>query len=354
MKFGDRTICAKAFSGSIGNAEALAIKSMYTSMADESCSITPGGLVRDGDASISSAKHEICNELGLVDYADHACVVHINRNVPNHLWSLYTKKPGWSQYFRTHKAYPAAYPTSNTQTWNTTKKYQIYKKHFIDAVRRRVATEFVLAQADSKHQEAVAWLVHACKCVARCIVRCFTGDHSKCEQWSRVCTAHTTVDYMPRHLPNGQVASMTSNDKVLFFHALLKSKLGEKVVRAQRDNLTTNTVESRWKSSDKSNMKGITSSRNHVAKAASGYLKHSTGVGLDVIRIAQTTGAGLPPSIISRAIRKRTQHAQGGSERCKKLRRASRKRKNVLRQPILVEPLTDKGVVYKGKTVDFR
>jgi hypothetical protein len=80
-----------------------------------------------------------------------------------------------------------------------------------------------------------------------------------------------------------------------------------------RDNLTTNTGESKWKSSDKSNMKGITSSRNHVAKAASGYLKHSTGVGLDVIRIAQTTGAGLPPSIISRAIRKRTQHAQGGS-----------------------------------------
>ena len=30
-KFGDRTIGAKAFSGSIGNAEALAIKSMYTS-----------------------------------------------------------------------------------------------------------------------------------------------------------------------------------------------------------------------------------------------------------------------------------------------------------------------------------
>ena len=66
MKFGDRTICAKAFSGSIGNAEALAIKSMYTSMADESCSITPGGLVRDGDASISSAKHEICNEVWLI------------------------------------------------------------------------------------------------------------------------------------------------------------------------------------------------------------------------------------------------------------------------------------------------
>ncbi len=84
---------------------------------------------------------------------------------------------------------------------------------------RRVATEFVIAQADSKHREdPVAWLVHACKCVARCIVRCFTGDHSKCEQWSRVCTAHTTVDYTPRHLPNGQVVSMTSNDKsVVFF-----------------------------------------------------------------------------------------------------------------------------------------
>ena len=72
---------------------------------------------------------------------------------------------------------------------------------------------------------------------------------------------------------------MPTSDQTLWFDELLTCKLGEVVVRAQRNKLDTNMVEARWKSSDKANQKGVVSRVNHVTKAAAGYMKHSTGKG---------------------------------------------------------------------------
>ena len=89
--------------------------------------------------------------------------------------------------------------------------------------------------------------------------------------------------------------------------------------------------------------------RNHVAKAAGGYMKHSTGRGLDGVRIAQATGALVPPSLISRAVRKRKAYADHASVEAKKRRRVAHKNKKELRQPILTKSADSDDVAYKGK-----
>jgi hypothetical protein len=76
-----------------------------------------------------------------------------------------------------------------------------------------------------------------------------------------MCNNSKTVDYIPKHLPNREYVKMTTEDQELVFNTLLKCKLGEKMVRLQRDNLNTNTVESRWKSTDCANIKGIIHTR---------------------------------------------------------------------------------------------
>ena len=52
----------------------------------------------------------------------------------------------------------------------------------IDALRRRCVAEFAIAQSKQLRNEATPrqWLVKTCTRLAMYIVRCFTGDHSKC------------------------------------------------------------------------------------------------------------------------------------------------------------------------------
>ncbi len=158
-------------------------------------------------------------------------MVHINRNLPNRIWELYTKKK-FSTDFANSKACPTSYNLD--EKWNTTKKYQTYKKHVIDAVRRRSAAEFALAQTEAvslerPDAERNAWLVRACRRVAKVIVLCFTGDHSRCDTWSRLCRAKGLSDYVPRHLPNNSYLCMSDRDKVLLFEVLLASKFDKKM-----------------------------------------------------------------------------------------------------------------------------
>ncbi len=89
--------------------------------------------------------------------------------------------------------------------------------------------------------------------------------------------------------------------------------------------------------------------RNHPAKAAAGYLKHSTGRGLDSVRIAQATGALMSGALVTRAVRKRKAYEIQSSAEAKKRRRLSRQRKKEFRRPVLAKTPDSGSVAYKGK-----
>jgi hypothetical protein len=142
------------------------VKAIYTDIHADA-ELVPGALIRDGDASISAAKRDVCEQLHIENKEDHACVVHINRNLPNRIWELYTKKK-FSTDFANSKACPTSYNLD--EKWNTSKKYQTYKKHVMDAVRRRSAAEFALAQTEAVSLERT-------QCLARAgVSTCSQGD----------------------------------------------------------------------------------------------------------------------------------------------------------------------------------
>lgn len=315
-----------------------------------------GNIVRDGDAAVSKAKREEEERLGLPPGQDHACVVHVSRNLPKHLWKAYTTCK-WSKDFTNAKANPEAYSHGDDEEkWTTAKKYQTYKKHVIDAIRRRAVTEFAYAQhakRDIPDGQRTAWLVKTCRRAAKCIVRCFTGDHSKCSSWSRMCTAHERDKYVPNHLPNGEYLNMSARDKYLLLRILLKHKLGEAMVVAQRDNLNTNVVEYRWKSTNISSMKGLTSARNHKAKSVSGYLKHSTGYGVDQLRIAVAVGSIVSRALVKRALNKHERHMRQVSAVSKDKRRKAKMARNEFRRAKRQGAGAEDEPGYVGSTKDF-
>ena len=137
---------------------------------------------------------------------------------------------------------------------------------------------------------------------------------------------------------------MSTGDQALFLKTILRVKLGKKIVTAQRDNRHTNPVETRWKSTLKANMKGVTSRVTHAAKSYSGYMKHSTGRGLDSIRIFRQLGMTLPESALARAKRKRAMYKLQSSEDT-----IVRRRRVVRRKDILNNVYGIQDTAYQGK-----
>jgi hypothetical protein len=308
-------------------------------------SLDLGSTIRDADSKMASKKAAVCEELGIENKPDQSCAVHKNRNFPNKLWKGFTKK-FFSKQFCGKKADPKCYGDAKMTSQQRT---QSFKKHFIDASRRRVAAEFGIAhektrQSNLDDKERENELVRLCGRAARSIPLCFNGFHSRCDKWSGVCRATGVPDYVPSHLPNGEYLGMTKADVKTFYEIILAGKLGPKVVRAQRNNLNTNTTESRWTSTSKANPKGNPSIRNHVAKSVSGHLKYSTGRGLDDVRVAIATGVTISHAMVSRAISKRTRYAEANSKDRVLKRRRSRQKRRMYRQPVL-----PKAVAYKGK-----
>lgn len=355
-KFGGRTRGAREAPTSIANSEQQGMKDFVHDLQDGG-KLQAGACLRDGDAKISSAKNAACDEIGIENKADDACVIHLNRCLPNRLWTLVTKGK-LSKTFRTAKANPDLYPDTHPSGWTTAQKYQQMRTHAIDAFRRRSVAEFARAHEEctAAHTDDANFL-HAlttmCRRAAKAIVLCFTGDHSKCTKWSRVCQAADNEYYVPTHLPNGEYLPLTKNDKKLVYECLLQAKLGDKMVQLQRKNLNTNTAESRWKSSDKGNQKGVTNIRNHVAKSTSNYLKHSVGRGNDIVLIAQATGIGLTPALLHRATRKRKQYAQETTQEALKKRRFRKFKKKQIRRPISKTKGEAATVAYVGGSADF-
>ena len=169
-----------------------------------------------------------------------------------------------------------------------------------------------------------------------------------------VCSASNQDDYVPAHLPNAKFLSMCKDDQTLFFTTLMKCRFGPKMLQATRANLHTNTVEARWKSSDKANMKGITSIRNHTAKAFSGYLKHSVGRGIDAIRVAMSTGNVVSASLVQRAAVKQRKYTRRSSTRNKKRARVRRMKNHAFRTPLRDLTEVPQKKAYQGLSTDFR
>ena len=362
-KFGGRSRGARSAVGvNIASCESEGAKQVFRDL--HSSGVVQGKrILRDGDCKISAAKSEVCAELGIQDFDDDACVVHVNRNIPNKLWKLYTTGE-CSKLLRTAKAIPECYPDVTAQ-WTSQKKYQKYKTHLIDAIRRRCVAEFAEAHkailkahahlsGDVCHDPIfIRALQKSCRKAAKCLVLCFTGDHGRCSEWSHVCRAHAIGDYTPSHLPNGAYVQMTKNDKKLLFDCVIQAKLGADMVKLQSANMNTNPVESRWKSSDKGNEKGVTHIRNHVAHSTSNYVKHSTGRGLDKVRIAQVTGVPLTGALLTRAMRKNRSYDKESSEEAVKRRRRNRGRNKENRKPILKSSGSVAEATYVGKGADF-
>ena len=100
-KWGNRTKGALQAPSCIANSEAAGVNAIYKDIhADQEAKLTPGAIIRDGDTKITKSKEAVCQELQIPVQDDHACVVHVARNLPNHFWALYTNgkgKPGWSR-----------------------------------------------------------------------------------------------------------------------------------------------------------------------------------------------------------------------------------------------------------------
>ena len=172
-----------------------------------------------GDAKLGAKKVTKCEEHNMKSSDDHVCLVHVGRAFKKAMWARMTKDPGFSTFLRSQEIDPQKYKASKRK-WTAVQRRQEFRKHFIDACLRRSATEWALihdagtSMVWSTDEDRIQWLIRECDLIAKGIVRCFMGDHSKCPHWSQVCTHNNSEsDYTPRHLPNAEYLRLTAEDQ---------------------------------------------------------------------------------------------------------------------------------------------